>query len=200
MWAFVDYLPLGRSESSLLQRTVGTGSPWTAQWNSTLSSASTTLLLGRLTKVGRSGSQARAPTWHQGYYWPPSMFVLLHHFCVCPWRLPKHYGSFSSAMYHYVIYCLWYTEQVCNSIINWRYRGNGGNGSVSILSWRYDRCKRWVLLQLQESRAVGKWKLQLPLATACPSSFVLRSLVQIKQWKEITARDERENRVAKFDV
>lgn len=52
---FVCYLPLGRSESSFLQRTVGTGSPWTTQWNSTLSSASTTALLGRFTKVGRSG-------------------------------------------------------------------------------------------------------------------------------------------------
>lgn len=51
------YLPLGRSESSLLQRTVGTGSPWTTQLNSTLSSASTTTLLGRFTKVGRSIGQ-----------------------------------------------------------------------------------------------------------------------------------------------
>lgn len=51
----VGYLPLGRSESSFLQRTVGTGSPWTTQWNLTLSSASTTTLLGRFTKVGRSG-------------------------------------------------------------------------------------------------------------------------------------------------
>lgn len=58
--ACVYYLPLGRSESSFLQRTVGTGSPWTAQWNSTLSSVSTTTLLGRFRKVGRSGGQQAA--------------------------------------------------------------------------------------------------------------------------------------------
>lgn len=55
--AVVGYLPLGRSKSSFLQRTVGTGSPWTTQWNFTLSSANTTTLLGRFTKVGRSGNQ-----------------------------------------------------------------------------------------------------------------------------------------------
>lgn len=64
---FVSYLPLGRSESSLLQRTVGTGSPWTTQWNSTLSSASTTTLLGRFTKVGRSVGRCSSNT-DKGHY------------------------------------------------------------------------------------------------------------------------------------
>lgn len=48
------YLPLGRSPSSFLQRTVGTGSPRASHLNSTLWSTNTTWLLGRRTKLGRS--------------------------------------------------------------------------------------------------------------------------------------------------
>lgn len=50
------YLPLGRSPSSFLQRTVGTGSPRASHLNSTLWSTSTTWLTGRCTKLGRSAS------------------------------------------------------------------------------------------------------------------------------------------------
>lgn len=79
VWAFVDYLPLGRSESSFLQRTVGTGSPWTTQWNSTLSSANTTTLLGRFTKVGRSGSQHKHQYNHHCHecHQPPDTFCVI---------------------------------------------------------------------------------------------------------------------------
>lgn len=49
-----SYLPLGRSPSSFLQRTVGTGSPRASHLNSTLWSTNTTWLLGRRTKLGRS--------------------------------------------------------------------------------------------------------------------------------------------------
>lgn len=48
------YLPLGRSPSSFLQRTVGTGSPRASHLNSALWSTNTTWLLGRRTKLGRS--------------------------------------------------------------------------------------------------------------------------------------------------
>lgn len=53
------YLPLGRSPSSFLQRTVGTGSPRASHLNSTLWSTSTTWLTGRCTKLGRSASVER---------------------------------------------------------------------------------------------------------------------------------------------
>lgn len=51
-----SYLPLGRSPSSFLQRTVGTGSPRASHLNSTLWSTNTTRLSGRCTKLGRSTS------------------------------------------------------------------------------------------------------------------------------------------------
>lgn len=51
-----SYLPLGRSPSSFLQRTVGTGSPRASHLNSTLWSTNTTWLPGRRTKLGRSVS------------------------------------------------------------------------------------------------------------------------------------------------
>lgn len=49
-----SYLALGRSPSSFLQRTVGTGSPRASHLNSTLWSTNTTWLPGRRTKLGRS--------------------------------------------------------------------------------------------------------------------------------------------------
>lgn len=52
----ISYLPLGRSPSSFLQRTVGTGSPRASHLNSTLWSTNTTRLSGRCTKLGRSTS------------------------------------------------------------------------------------------------------------------------------------------------
>lgn len=48
------YLPRGNSPSSLRQRTVGVGSPWTSQKNSTVSSANTTWFTGCLVKTGLS--------------------------------------------------------------------------------------------------------------------------------------------------
>lgn len=49
-----SYLPLGKSASSFFHRTVGWGSPWTWQRNSTASSSSTTWLIGLLRNAGRS--------------------------------------------------------------------------------------------------------------------------------------------------
>lgn len=54
-----SYLPLGRSPSSFLQRTVGTGSPRASHLNSTLWSTNTTWLPGRCTKLGRSTAQEK---------------------------------------------------------------------------------------------------------------------------------------------
>lgn len=51
---FQRYLPRGSSPSSLLQRTVGVGSPCTSQKNSTVSSASTTWFTGCLVNAGLS--------------------------------------------------------------------------------------------------------------------------------------------------
>lgn len=58
-----SYLPLGRSPSSFLQRTVGTGSPRASHLNSTLWSTNTTWLPGRRTKLGRSVQMKTAPTF-----------------------------------------------------------------------------------------------------------------------------------------
>lgn len=53
-------LPRGSSPSSLLQRTVGAGSPWTSHRKSTVSSSMTTWLTGLRTNTGRStGSGGR---------------------------------------------------------------------------------------------------------------------------------------------
>lgn len=53
-------LPFGRSPSSFLQRTVGTGSPRASHLNSTLWSTNTTWLLGRRTKLGRSAEMKKS--------------------------------------------------------------------------------------------------------------------------------------------
>ena len=55
-----SYLPLGRSPSSFLQRTVGTGSPRASHLNSTAWSTNTTWLPGRRTKLGRSAGKKSA--------------------------------------------------------------------------------------------------------------------------------------------
>ena len=49
------HLPRGSSPSSLRQRTVGGGSPWTSHRKSTVSSSITTWLTGRRISTGRSG-------------------------------------------------------------------------------------------------------------------------------------------------
>lgn len=59
-----SYLPLGRSPSSFLQRTVGTGSPRASHLNSTLWSTNTTWLPGRRTKLGRSALMKKAHKWN----------------------------------------------------------------------------------------------------------------------------------------
>lgn len=53
-------LPRGSSPSSLLQRTVGAGSPWTSHRKSTVSSSMTTWLTGLRTNTGRSAGRARS--------------------------------------------------------------------------------------------------------------------------------------------
>lgn len=64
-----SYLPLGRSPSSFLQRTVGTGSPRASHLNSTAWSTNTTWLPGRRTKLGRSAGKktARQIKNHRGH-------------------------------------------------------------------------------------------------------------------------------------
>lgn len=50
----LSHLPRGSSPSSLRQRTVGAGSPWTSHRKSTVSSSMTTWFTGLRTKTGRS--------------------------------------------------------------------------------------------------------------------------------------------------